>query len=124
MVEQIVRASSIWEKTSPERREVMEMCERKCMATIVTIVHDAVDSGELVLPDGLPPEAVVFGLWAINFGAQTIASSSTSLSEIGIDDPMLLVRENENRMLDGYHWGPLSTCETRTLPPRPVRTDR
>ena len=109
MVEQIVRASSIWEKTSTDRREIMESCERRCMGTIVGIVTDAVESGDLALPDDMRPEVVVFGLWSLNWGAQTIASSSTTLAEFGLDDPIEAVRANQNRMLDGYAWRPLSS---------------
>jgi AcrR family transcriptional regulator len=109
MVEQIVRASSIWEKTSPERRALMEHCERSCMATTVSVVHAGVESGELVLPADTAPEVVIFGLWSLSFGAQTIASSSTVLAEIGIADPTTALRHNWNRLLDGFGWRPLSS---------------
>lgn len=108
MVEQIVRAASIWEKTSPERRQLMETCERQCMATTVRVVQDAVQSGELVLTDGTHPEEVIFGMWSIHLGAQTITHSSHTLAEIGIENPVASLRTNQSRMLDGYGWGPLS----------------
>ncbi|MGL4513290.1 MAG: TetR/AcrR family transcriptional regulator [Lacipirellulaceae bacterium] len=108
MVEQVVRASSIWEKTSAERRALMELCERRCMGTAVTVVHAGVAAGDLRLPDGTRPEEVVFGLWSLSFGAQTIASSSPVLTEIGIADPRVALRHNWNRLLDGWGWAPLS----------------
>lgn len=108
MVEQIVRAASIWEKTSPERRALMHACERNCMGTVVSIVHDAVAAGDLRLPDGVRPEEIVFGMWSIYLGAQIILHSSDKLGDIGIDDPAASLRTNQNRMLDGYGWGPLS----------------
>ena len=109
MVEQIVRASSIWEKTSSERQEVMQHCERRCMAIVGGIARDAVAQGDLVLPESGSPEEVVFGLWSINLGAQTISSSSDSLSEIGIHDPVKALRTGQNQMLDGYGWRALSS---------------
>ncbi len=109
MVEQIVRAASIWEKTSPERRELMQNCERHCMATVVEIVHQGVAAGDLTLPEGVRPEEVVFGMWSIYLGAQTITHSSDTLSEIGIDSPTRSLRTNQNRMLDGYAWRPLAS---------------
>lgn len=108
MVEQIVRLSSIWEKTSPERRALMETCERRCMATVVEIVRSGVEDGSLVLPSEVEPEEVVFGMWSIYLGSQTIAESSHALEEIGIANPIASLRKNQNRLLDGYGWKPMS----------------
>ena len=108
-VEQLVRAESIWEKTSQERRELMQTCERNCMSTVVRIVHDAVDDGELVLDTLTKPEEVVFGMWSIYLGTQIISHSSDALAEIGIESPASSLRKNQNRMLDGYSWRPLSS---------------
>jgi len=107
-VEQIVRAASIWEKTSPERRDLMETCERRCMGTVVEIVHQAVASGDLTLPAGFRPEEIVFGMWSIYLGTQIILHSSHALAEIGIEDPIASLRNNQSKMLDGYGWRPLS----------------
>ena len=108
-VEQIVRASSIWEKTSPERQQLMQACEKSCMETVVEVVHHGVAAGDLALPDGVRPEEVVFGLWSIYLGAQIISHSSDTLGEIGIDNPIRSLRTNQQMMLDGYGWRPLSS---------------
>jgi len=55
------------------------------------------------------PEDLVFGLWALNFGAYTIITGSGSLEETGIADPIAALRQNQNLLLDGYHWRPLSS---------------
>ena len=109
MVEQIVRAASIWEKTSPERRRLMESCELQCMTTVVGVVHDAVAAGDLTLPEGARPEEIVFGMWSIYLGTQIITHSSQTLADIGIDDPLVSLRRNQSLMLDGYGWRPLSS---------------
>ncbi len=108
-VEQIIRINSVWEKTSEKRQKVMRSCESRCMAIISGVVRDAVAHGDLVLPPDVTPEDIVFGLWSINIGAFSILSSSDSLQEIGIRDPVLALRTNINLMLDGYEWKPLST---------------
>ncbi|QDV72790.1 TetR/AcrR family transcriptional regulator [Botrimarina mediterranea] len=108
-VEQIVRAASIWEKTSPERRELMQSCEKLCMSTVVEVVHHGVATGDLSLPEGVRPEEIVFGLWSIYLGSQIITHSSDTLGEIGIDNPIRSLRTNQHRMLDGYGWRPLSS---------------
>lgn len=109
MVEQIVRVASIWEKTSPERRELMQNCERNCMGTVAKIVHQGVAAGDLILPETIRPEEIVFGMWSIYLGTQTISQSSDILAEIGIESPTKTLRTNQNKMLDGYGWRPLSS---------------
>lgn len=108
MVEQIVRISSIWEKTSDERKNVMRSCERRCMEIVGGIVRDGIASGDLQLLDGMQPEDVVFGVWSLYYGAQTILTSSEPLQEIGIRDGLTVVRQSVDRMLDGHNWQPLA----------------
>lgn len=108
-VDQIVRLASIWEKTSEERRAAMRSCEQHCVGTVSGVVRDAIAAGDLVLPDDVAPEDLVFGLWSINFGAFSILSTSTSLADIGIKDPVEALRTDISMMLDGYGWKPLST---------------
>ena len=107
-VEQIVRANSIWEKTSEERRQLMQTCERNCLQIVGGIVRDAIAHGDLQLPQGRSAEDIVFGVWAMSFGAYTIITSSESLSENGIQDPLAALRLGLNRLLDGHQWRPLS----------------
>lgn len=108
-VEQVVRLNSVWEKASEKRRTLMRMCETQCMGTVGGIVRDAVAVGDLALPAGIEPEHVVFGLWAMNYGAQAFASSGETLAEIGIADPLKSLRDNCNHLLDGYGWKPLTS---------------
>ncbi len=108
-VEQVVRITSIWEKTSENRQNVMRTCEQACMGIVAGIVRDAVAQGDLELPGPVTPEDLVFGMWAINFGSFTLMSTSGSLMELGIDDPTLAIRGCINHMLDGFGWKALST---------------
>ena len=108
-VEQIIRINSVWEKTSEKRRKVMRSCESKCMSIIGGVVRDAVARGDVTLPPNCSAEDVVFGLWSTNIGAFAIVSSSDSLLELGIRDPLTALRTNTNNMLDGYGWKPLSS---------------
>lgn len=109
MVEQLVRSVSIWEKTSPERRELMRHCEQRCMAIVVSIVRDGITQGDLTLPPEVTPEDVVFGCWSMNWGGMIIATTSDSLADIGIAHPGLSLHHNMSALLDGYDWRPLST---------------
>jgi AcrR family transcriptional regulator len=107
-VEQVIRLSSVWEKTSENRRDFMRSCEAQCVEVVGGVIRDAVASGDLELPANVLPEQLVFGLWAMNFGAYSITSSSTTLTEIGIADAFETLRWNYAMLLDGCGWRPLS----------------
>lgn len=108
-VDQIVRSASIWQKTSEERRQFMQSCEGRCMHIVGGIVRDGLAHGDLELPHGRSAEDVVFGLWSLSYGAYSIVTSSDSLEDNGIRDPIGALRHGQHLMLDGYHWQPLST---------------
>jgi AcrR family transcriptional regulator len=108
-VERIIRASSIWEKTSEEGRRTMRACESRCIGIVSGIVREGMAAGDIALPDSLSPEDLVFGLWSTTFGGYSIIATSDSLVELGIRDPFEAIRQNITRVLDGYGWRPLSS---------------
>lgn len=108
-VDHLVRSNSIWEKTSDQRQQVMQSCEANCMQILGGIVRDAIAQGDFELPADATVETVVFGLWAMNFGGYTIITSSENLANIGLPDPATALWKNQNLLLDGYGWKPLST---------------
>lgn len=107
-VETIVRNASILAKTSEKRRMVMRSCEHRCVGMIAGIVRDAIAQGDLELSESMTPEELVFGLWALSFGAYSIAATSDSLAEIGVRDPYKTVRIHLSSLLNAYGWRPLS----------------
>ena len=108
-VEQLIRSSSVWDKTSEKRQSAMLDSERTCLEAVADIVRDAIVGGDLVLSDSMPPEGVVFGLWAMSSGAYAILATGDSLKDAGLGDPYLIVRKNMNTYLDGLGWLPDST---------------
>lgn len=109
LAEQIVRSTSIWEKTSESRRIAMHSCEARCMGVLAGIVRDGIARGDLALPDGCRPEDLVFGLWTLTLGAYEMISDNQSLLDLGISEPFLSVRNSQTFLVDGYQWHPLST---------------
>ncbi len=107
-IEQVVFVSSIWQKTSEQRRFQMRAGQQACMGIVAGIVRDAVASEDLKLHDKMVPEDVVFGLWSMSFGAHSIIAQSGSLTELGIEDPFLSFRHSINHALDGFGWKPLA----------------
>lgn len=108
MVEQIVRSASIWEKTSEARQQVIRDCESRCVSTVAGIVRHGVEQQDLILPEHLTPEELVFNLWSSTFGAYTIMLTSDSLLDLGIRDPYASLHHGIEALLDGVGWRPLS----------------
>ncbi|MFK7818390.1 MAG: TetR/AcrR family transcriptional regulator [Planctomycetaceae bacterium] len=107
-IEQLIRSNSIWEKTSVERQRVMHASVGRCLAIVSGIVRDGIAQGQLTLPDDLVPEDLVFGLWSQTLSAD-LTVTRDGFEAHGVCDPHHTLRQNINRLLDGYGWTPLST---------------
>jgi hypothetical protein len=109
LIEQTIRVSSVREKTSEQRRLCLESCEIRCSEVVHGVIRDAVAVGDLQVADRFGVEDLAFGLWSLTFGGYSIAASSPSLANLGIHDPLLAIRGNCIRLLDGVGWRPLSS---------------
>lgn len=108
-IEHTVRISSIREKASEQRRMCLESCEARCSEVVRGVVRDAVAVGDWQVSDDFGVDELTFGLWSITFGGYSIAATSPSLTNLGIHEPLLAIRGNCIRLLDGVGWKPLSS---------------
>jgi AcrR family transcriptional regulator len=108
-IEHTVRISSIREKASAQRRTCLESSEARCSEVVRGVVRDAVAVGDWQVVDDFGVDELTFGLWSITFGGYSIAATSPSLSNLGIHEPLLAIRGNCIRLLDGVGWKPLSS---------------
>lgn len=106
--EQVVRPSSLRDKTSPERQRELELCEHRCMEVATGVVRDAVAQGDLVLPPGVDAQELTYGLWSMSVGAFSLLACEFPLPELGIPRPLEALRRNQHVLLDGYGWRPLA----------------
>lgn len=107
-IEHTVRITSIKEKTSEQRRMCLERCEASCSEIVLGVINDAVAAGDLVIDGDFGVGQVGFGLWSLTFGGYSLAATSPSLANLGIHDPILAIRNNCSRLLDGVGWKPLA----------------
>jgi AcrR family transcriptional regulator len=119
--EQIIRINSIREKTSEERRRLLETCEVRCSEVVRGVIRGAVAAGDLAVTDDFGVDQLGFGLWSINIGGYSIAITSPSLANLGIHNPFLAIRGNCVRLLDGAGWKPLSSEEDLTKIIDPIK---
>jgi AcrR family transcriptional regulator len=106
VIEQWVRNANVWDKSTQKRQDLIRQCEASCMAIVSSVIHHGIAVSELPRSDALPPEEMVFGLWAINFGSQILMASSPSLSALGVHDPIRSIRVHCCTLLNGFDWAP------------------
>ena len=107
--EQIATAESIREKVGAERSAALQGCEMGCMSVVTGIVRDAIAQGDLVLPEGTDPLSLVFGLWSMSYGGLSIIAGKPTLADMGLEDPTAILRRNQQALMDGHGWHPLTT---------------
>jgi AcrR family transcriptional regulator len=105
--EQIVRLTSLRDKTTPLRNETLDACEQRCLSIVTEIVRTAIVQEDVVLRDGMTPEDICFGLWCMTLGAHTLMASEIPLSERGVRDGAKVLRFSTKYFLDGMAWQPL-----------------
>jgi AcrR family transcriptional regulator len=107
--ETVVRASSVREKTSPQRQRELQSCEHRCLGICVGLVRDGIAHGDLILPPGASINTIPYGLWSITFGVFTTMLGGFNIDDLGIEEPLHELRTNQHMLLDGYGFKPLST---------------
>ncbi len=108
--EQIVALTADQSKVRWERVDHCYAQDNRCFDVACGIVREAIERGDLVLPEDVALETVVFGLWSINFGAHFIGSAMSKWPELGIQGTIYDgLSFNILAMLDGLGWRPLST---------------
>jgi len=106
-IEEWIRNSMIWDKSSSGRQDLIRQCESRCMGVVSGIVRDAMVAGDLTLRDGLSPEEMIFGFWSLNYGSQVLAATSPSLAKLGISDAPKAIRHHCYTLMNGFGWTPL-----------------
>src|SRR5262245_36293337 len=103
-----IHSPTVFEKVAPERLRAMDATRARTLATCSGVVRDAVAAGDLVLPRGLRPEAITFGLWALMFGAFFLAELHRPTGVLGIEDPTDAILASWTAHMDGLGWRPTS----------------
>lgn len=106
-IEDWIRNSTIWDKSSTARQDLIRQCEGRCMSIVSGIVRDAVAHGDLKLENDLTAEEMIFGFWAINYGSQVLAATSPSLVSLGVPSAPRAIRHHCFTLLNGFGWQPI-----------------
>lgn len=106
---QTVRNNAVREKVSEYRLGEMESLELKITRIASSLVQQAIDCGDLNKKHQANVNTIVFGGWALHYGALLLDQSDIPLQEMGFEPVVDMVWQNANIFLDGYQWQPLSS---------------
>jgi hypothetical protein len=95
------------EKASPERLQSLAFAERDAIDIVREILSDAMESGDLVLPERATPEEIVLSLWGLVDGTHALIEGGRLRVALDIPDPYHRVWRFFNIAADGYGWRPL-----------------
>lgn len=104
-IEMTLKSTSFWGKTSPERRRLHGLQASRLIHTTNSIVSDAIREKEL--PADIKPSDVTFSLIAVTMGSHVAAMQPDIQMLCAIQDPISIVRQNQDLVCEGWHWKPL-----------------
>jgi hypothetical protein len=110
-IEQFASNSTIRGESKPKRQELVRHFELQCMGSVAGVVRDAIAIGDLILPQMMTAEELVFGFWSITFGSHVLTFNRPGLSELGVNDAWRAIRLHGCTMLNGFNWKPLMNFE-------------
>jgi AcrR family transcriptional regulator len=104
-IEIMLKSTSFWEKSSKERRHQHGIQAGRLFQIMTTIVIEAVRCGDL------PPQTkvtdVTLSLISVTMGSHLAAMEPDLQVLFAIEDPLAVVRRNQDLMCDGWAWKPL-----------------
>jgi len=107
-VEMMLKSLSFWEKADETRQHQYAMQGGRCFRTIHQLATDGFRDGDL--PKGrMPAERIVFAIASTAIGSHIMSRNTQALLLAGIDDPLEVLCDNVNLLLDGLGWKPLSS---------------
>lgn len=104
---QLVSTDSIWEKTSPERRQKLRRATKQTFELALGVVQQAFVTGDLSDYQSIPPEEIVMGLFTMSKGAMLVKANEDLFSSSISCAVMESLQKNRHRFLDGVGWKPL-----------------
>ena len=104
-IEMTLKSQSFWERTSQQRRRLHGVQAGRMFHTTNGIVLDALRAGEL--PSDTRAQDVTLSLIAITMGSHIVAMQPDLQMLCAIEDPICVVRRNQDLVCDGWKWKPL-----------------
>ena len=106
-VEMMLKSLSFWEKADEARQHQFAMQGGRCFRVMHKLVTEGLQSGDL--PQGkMPSEEIVFSIVSMAIGSHIMGRNPHAVLIAGIEDPLRILCQNVNLVLDGLKWKPLT----------------
>jgi AcrR family transcriptional regulator len=106
--EELLYIQSIASKASSKHQEVLHEVEEQCLDLVGGIMNDGVECGDLALPPNRNCYDMAFGLWALVLGSRSAPNACETLASMVRSDTIGVIRINQQALLDGWNWRPLT----------------
>ncbi|MCB9856687.1 MAG: TetR/AcrR family transcriptional regulator [Phycisphaerales bacterium] len=107
--DELLNIESIFAKASECQQDAMREVEGRCVDTVCGIAQDAVTCGDLVMPANWNIYDMIYGLYGMSYGCRAAIKNCTALHELMSPDDRAALRRNQEALLDGWGWRPLSS---------------
>ena len=106
---QLIKSSAIREKISAEKQQELLLLEQQVTGIVLEIVRDAMTQGDIPNDQAYLPDGIMLGLWTMGYGSNLLHMSGIPFEQLGIQQPLEMMWINSHKLLDSYHWQPLSS---------------
>ena len=107
-VENLLDVDSVFERASAERQQALKDVRAEVLEVIFDVVREAIDQGDLVLPEGVHFVEPIYALWIQAAGHYGILAKGPLQPPFDGIDPIAVLWKNRAAVMDGYGWKPLS----------------
>ncbi|MFN0067106.1 MAG: TetR/AcrR family transcriptional regulator [Limisphaerales bacterium] len=121
-VEMMLKCNSFWNKASTQRQQEHGLEAGRVFRAVHRVVLEGETSGDL--PRGrMPSEHIALAMAAVTVGSHIMAQEPDLRLLAGVKDPVRIVRENQDVLLDGLGWRPLYREHDYAAVDRRIRAD-
>jgi len=107
---QLIKSQAIRQKVSAHMQAEVLQLEQQITSIVIDIVSDAITAADL--PNNSEGKrtanGIVFGLWSMSYGANLLSVSGIPFNRMEMCNPLDVMWDNSQRLLDSYQWQPLS----------------
>ena len=105
---QSIKSQVVREKVSQPLSEKMDLAEQKVIEPAKEIVMYAIHQGDLQIESEEAAGEMITGMWSLGYGTFLLSQTQIDFNSLGLALPEKQFLNNAQKLLDGYHWKPLS----------------
>lgn len=105
---QTIRVASQLGRLTASREDPIYRCESRLISFLMSIILEALRSGDLQLRGRQRPSELAFTMWSLAFGARALMDTGVATHQLGIEDGFRVAKDATEVLLDALGWAPLS----------------